>query len=140
MIDDQTRSDLITAALEVRPNAYAPYSKFKVGVALLGSDNKIYRGVNVENAIYRVTHGEQAAIVQAVLNSVRTFKAIAVAVDAAKPAWPCGQCRQDLAEFCDGDFEIIAVNEHGEVQQKTLDELLPERFGPKDLGIDPTDD
>jgi cytidine deaminase len=135
MIDDQTLNRLIDGALNIRLHAYAPYSKFKVGVALLAKSGEVYYGVNMENAIYRATHGESSALNQAIIADEREFVAIAVATDLPIPAVPCGQCRQDLREFNDGSLEIIAVNLQRKILRTTLEKLLPHSFGPEDLGV-----
>lgn len=115
--------NLTAAAWEVRERAYAPYSKFAVGAALLGSDGVIYRGCNVENLSYGLTIcAERGAICQAIAAGCRSFTALAVAADTQEPISPCGACRQVLAEF--GDLPIImATREKSE--RTALSILLP---------------
>ncbi|MES2705924.1 MAG: cytidine deaminase [Verrucomicrobiota bacterium] len=115
--------NLIAAAWEVRERAHAPYSKFAVGAALLGSDGVIYRGCNVENLSYGLTIcAERGAICQAIAAGCRSFTALAVAADTQEPISPCGACRQVLAEF--GDLPIImATREKSE--RTTLSILFP---------------
>jgi len=139
MITDEQETELIERARQNLPNAYAPYSKYKVGVALLG-EKGIYDGVNVEMVIHRATHGERMAIDNGVFAGERRFLAVAVVTDDPNNPYPCGQCRQDLAEFDDGTgfLEIIAANLQGDIKRTTLDKLLPDRFGPFNLGIDIT--
>lgn len=125
----QTLKELITRAHRVMTNAYAPYSKFRVGAAVLADNGEIYTGCNVENASYGLTLcAERAAIVKAVSEGARRMEAIAIsAVEAARPS-PCGACRQVMAEFMPPDAPVIIVNEDGLLEQFTLDELLPHRF------------
>lgn len=132
---------LIRIATEWRKKAYAPYSKYKVGVALFARDElgdpAIYGGANVETCVHHTSHAERVAIDQAVLEGYRNFVEIAVVTDDRKIAYPCGLCLQDLTEFDDGSgrLKIIAVNLKGDVRKSTLRELLPERFGPVNLGV-----
>ena len=123
---------LVAEARNALQKAYAPYSKFKVGAALLAKSGKIYSGANIENAIYRATHAEKFALDTAVFNGEKEFEAIAVAVD-GKPAFPCGQCLQDLTEFDDGKLVVLATNLERVVEKSTLAKLFPKRFGPKNL-------
>ena len=116
-------SALIPAAWEVRDRAYAPYSKFRVGAALLGADGVIYRGCNVENLSFGLTIcAERNAVAQAVAAGCREFTALVVVADTREPISPCGACRQVLAEF--GDLPILmATRETSE--ESTLGILLP---------------
>ncbi|MGD0015916.1 MAG: cytidine deaminase [Verrucomicrobiia bacterium] len=127
---------LIIAALAARRNAHAPYSRFRVGAALLTANGRIYTGVNVENASYGLTIcAERVAIGKAVSDGHRRFRAIAIAAPSANPA-PCGACRQVLAEF--GDCIVICVDSrHPRRQASTqarrvrvhqLADLLPHAF------------
>lgn len=124
---------LIEAALAVRHNAYAPYSKFYVGAAIEAADGRVFTGCNVENASYGATHcAEQVAITKAVSEGAREFVRIAISSQTSPPAAPCGICRQTLAEFCE-DIEIILVNPKGETSTVYLSGLLPHAFRPSDL-------
>jgi len=129
---------LIERAKSNRRMAYAPYSEYLVGVALLAESGKAYDGANMENCIHRCTHAERVAIDQAVFHGERRFSVIAVVTDSPEPAFPCGQCLQDLTEFDDGkgNLKIIAANLEGVVRESLLKELLPVRFGPANLGVD----
>ena len=126
--------DLIRLALDAREKAYAPYSRFAVGAALLCKDGSIYTGCNVENASFSPTCcAERTAVFKAVSEGKTEFCAIAVvggktgeAPDALCP--PCGVCRQVLSEFCGADFEIILADGKGGVSILTADQLLPHRF------------
>jgi len=125
-------SALIAAAQRVRQNAYAPYSQFLVGAALLGKSGRIYVGCNVENASYGLTVcAERNAVFTAVAAGEREFIALVVAGQSEK-VFPCGACRQVLAEFCD-DLPIRIVGEDGSQQETRLRVLLPHafRFSPR---------
>lgn len=119
---------LIAEARAVRRHAYAPYSRFRVGAALLTASSKIYTGVNVENASYGLTIcAERVAVGKAVSDGHRCFRAIAIAAPSANPT-PCGACRQVLAEF--GDCLVICVDSRHprRVRIHQLAELLPHAF------------
>ncbi|HJR92888.1 MAG TPA: cytidine deaminase [Acidimicrobiia bacterium] len=125
------RNDLIALAREAASNAYAPYSKFRVGAAVLSSDGLTYTGANVENAAYPATScAEATAIAHAVSSGVRKIEAVAVAcIDASSVAgaYPCGRCRQIMAEFGVDEVHVTAGS-GSKVMTHTLDELLPFRF------------
>jgi len=119
---------LLQAALDVRENAFAPYSKFKVGAALEGLDGRIHTGCNVENATYGLTMcAERVAVFKAVSEGARRFKRVAIAADTDKLTPPCGACRQILWEFC-GDVEIALVNPRGKIETYRLKDLFPKPF------------
>lgn len=128
-----TDTELMEYALQARQNAYAPYSGFAVGAALLCSDGTVYTGCNVENASYSVTCcAERSALFAAVSAGKRNFSAIAVAGGRQGESpdrlfMPCGVCRQALAEFCDSGLPVL-VSDCGEVRRYTLGELLPHGF------------
>ena len=126
---------MLDMAEEAMHHAYTPYSNFQVGACLRTSDGEYYLGCNIENATYTPTIcAERTAFFKAVYDGERAFSAIAVIGTGDLPAFPCGVCRQVMAEFCDADFVIITANRDlSTVVVKTLDEMLPERFGPKDL-------
>jgi cytidine deaminase len=114
---------LLTAAWETRDQAYAPYSNFHVGAALLAADGRIFTGCNVENLSYGLTNcAERVAIGAAVAAGVRKFLAVAVVADTSEPISPCGACRQVLAEF--GVPRILLANRSGQIEF-SLEELLP---------------
>ena len=119
---------LVARAAEFRSRAYAPYSGFAVGAALLGRSGRIYGGVNVENAAYPVgICAERAAIAAAVTSGERAFKALAVIADSPEVCAPCGMCRQMLMEF--PIERIILANTAGSLRVLTPEELLPLAFG-----------
>lgn len=133
--------DLIEMAMDARRLAYAPYSKFKVGAALLGSNGIIYMGCNVENSSYSATNcAERTAIFSAVAEGQKEFEAIAIVggnenASELEFCAPCGVCRQVMREFCNPkEFEIILARNTNDYKVFTLEELLPMSFGPEDLG------
>ena len=117
------RDALIKAAWEAREKAYAPYSNFAVGAALLAADGRVFPGCNVENISYGLTNcAERVAIGAAVAAGVTKFSAVAVVADTGVPISPCGACRQVLAEF--GVPVVILANREGSLEF-SLEELLP---------------
>ena len=126
--------ELIQQALKARKNAYAPYSKFAVGAALLTKNGKIYLGCNIESASFSPTCcAERVAFFNAVSNSEREFSAIAVvggniADKKLNPCSPCGVCRQVMSEFCSPDFKIILSDGEENIKVYNLGELLPLSF------------
>ena len=118
---------LLQAALSARERAYAPYSKFLVGAAVLATSGKIYTGCNIENASYGLTVcAERSALFAAVGAGEREFTALCVVGDTSAPISPCGACRQVMAEF--KVSRIILANLKGDVKEYTLEELLPYSF------------
>lgn len=134
------RKELVQMALDARKNAYAPYSHFQVGAALLAKSGQVIKGCNVENASYPAGNcAERTAIFKAVSEGQREFTAIAIAggaedADELDYCAPCGICRQVMREFCNPDtFEIILAKSCEEYQVYTLDALLPMSFGPENI-------
>ena len=121
---------LIAAAAAARANAYAPYSRFPVGAALLMEDGSIWAGANVENCIPALsTCAERNAMTAAASAGLRKPRAVAVITDTSPPARPCGLCRQTLSEFArEEDLPILMTNTQGEREETTLSKLLPDRF------------
>ena len=120
-------------ALGAMTRAYAPYSAFRVGAALLGSDGSITEGCNVENAAYPAgICAERGAVAAAVARGVRTFEAIAIATEADEPTPPCGMCRQVLEEFAP-HLQVVSITRDGREAHWTMDDLLPRAFTPKSL-------
>lgn len=123
---------LLNSAIEARKFAYAPYSGYKVGAALLATDGRVFTGCNVENAAYgNAMCAERTALFKAVSEGARAFSAIAIAGSGSAP-FPCGACRQSLYEFAP-QLRVL-VTWDGQVRKTTLDALLPEGFGPASLG------
>ncbi len=129
---DDIRQTLIERALAVRRWAYAPYSHYHVGAALLAASGRIYDGINVENAAYGSSIcAERTALVKAVSEGERQFEALAVVTD--NGGSPCGSCRQMLAEF-GLDLQVLLLNGEGAVvRETTLRDLLPDAFTPESL-------
>lgn len=123
---------LIRKAFEARENSYSPYSGFRVGAALLCGDGTVYTGCNIENRAYGPTNcAERTAFFKAVSEGRREFAAIAIVGGSGEPEWcyPCGVCRQVMAEFCSAEeFQIICAKSEEEYQMFTLGELLPVMF------------
>jgi cytidine deaminase len=134
MLTPERKQQLIEAAAQARQQAYAPYSNYLVGAALLTKDGQVFAGANVENAVYPLTIcAERSAVVNAVSNGHQAFEAIAVVTKDA--ATPCGSCRQVLAEF-GLEIAVIIANQQGQVQHElTTADLLPHSFGPINLEI-----
>jgi cytidine deaminase len=132
MLTAELRQQLIQSAQQVRQWAYAPYSHYHVGAALLSTSGKIYDGVNVENAAYPTSMcAERVALFKAVSEGERQFTAIAVVTDNAGS--PCGACRQALSEFGLQLIVLIADGQGQLIKELPLAELLPGAFGPDDL-------
>lgn len=132
MITDEIRQKLIHQAMEAWQRAYAPYSEYAVGAALLTETGKIYEGVNIENAVYPLTIcGERVAVFKAVSEGERSFSAIAVVTK--NGGTPCGSCRQVLAEFGLDTVVLVADLQGNLLHELTVAELLPHAFGEADL-------
>ena len=132
MLRPEERQRLIDAARKARGRAYAPYSHYAVGAAILTASGKIYTGANVENAVYPLgLCAERVALFKAVSEGEREFRAVAVV--SRNGGSPCGACRQALREF-GLDWDIVVADEQGQVLLETdLATLLPESFSAKDL-------
>ena len=130
--------ELCREAIDAMKNAYAPYSGYKVGAALLTEKGKLFAGCNIENAAYTPTVcAERVAFFNAISSGERNFTAIAVAggkdgvINGAFP--PCGVCRQVMAEFCAPDFTVLVVTGEDSYKKYTLNELFPQAFTPKNI-------
>lgn len=134
-MNESNITELVQAASEAREAAYAPYSRFLVGCALLAG-GRMYRGANIENASYGLAIcAERSACVAAVMDGIRIIDAVAIVSSASPPAAPCGMCLQTLAEFC-GDpraLYVVLQNLQGERRELTLAELLPHAFTKSQL-------
>lgn len=139
LINESTCRDLITAAIDMLKRSYVPYSKFRVGAALLTKDNKIYTGCNIENATYTPTNcAERTAFFKAVSEGETEFKAIAVVggLQGILKDYcpPCGVCRQVMMEFCNPEkFLVILAKSPEDYWVYTLADLLPMGFSPLNL-------
>lgn len=128
-----THKRLVTIARNARKNSYSPYSKFRVGAALLAKDGKVFTGCNIENSSFGLTIcAERTAIFKAVSEGYSRFKAIAIATDQSEFIAPCGACRQVIADLA-GDIDFIMSNKRGGLMVMKISELLPFPFGPKNL-------
>lgn len=131
--------ELIQRAVSAREYSYSPYSRYRVGAALLTEDGRVYTGCNIENAAYGPSVcAERTAFWKAVSEGKREFTKIAIAGSPEGPlaqfAFPCGVCRQVMMEFCDpGAFQILIAGPRDEYEKYTLKELLPQGFGPSNL-------
>ncbi|KAF8240365.1 cytidine deaminase [Tricholoma matsutake] len=154
-LSDEERKNLIETAFDAKKGSYSPYSKFPVGAALLAIDGTYITGANIENASYGGTIcAERTAIVKAVSEGRRSFLGLAVVTDVPSPISPCGLCRQVLREFLPLDAPILLVPgdypqsepsmedekkpgkvTEGGVRETTLEELLPDSFGPEELEL-----
>lgn len=124
--------ELMKVAIEARQNAYAPYSHFAVGAALLAESGRFYTGCNIENASYGLTCcAERNAIFAAVGAGERRFKMLAVAADSPEPVAPCGACRQVIVEF--GIPLVVMGNLKEATKTMTAEELLPYGFGQESM-------
>lgn len=122
-------NDLLKLASAVKENAYAPYSGFRVGAAVLMESGRVFTGVNIENASYGATCcAERTAIFKAVSERDTVIRAIAIASDSEEFVYPCGICRQVIAEFGNEDTKVICGRKNGEFRVHTLDEILPHAF------------
>ena len=131
---------LAQTAVDAKEMSYAPYSKFRVGAAILTKSGKIYMGCNIESAAYSPTCcAERTALVKAVSEGEREFDAIAVAGSAdggeAQYCYPCGVCRQFLKEFSKDDMPVIVAKTADDYRVHRFDEILPYGFGPENLTI-----
>jgi cytidine deaminase len=119
---------LLQAALDVRENAHAPFSKFKVGAAIEDESGRIFTGCNVENATYGLTVcAERVAVFKSISEGARKFRRVAVAADTDLLTPPCGACRQILWEFC-GDIEVTLINLQGKTEKFQMKDLFPRPF------------
>ncbi len=126
-------ADLVTIARRARRNAHAPYSRFRVGAAVL-ADGEVHAGANVENASYGLTLcAERVAVGAAVASGARRLAAVAVASGTDEPTPPCGACLQTLAEFGGADLPVVLAGKGGRRVETTLGELLPRAFSKRFL-------
>lgn len=127
---------LIEEAKKAREKAYVPYSKFGVGAALLTTDGKVYHGCNIENAAYSMCNcAERTALFKAYSEGDRKIQMMAVVADTDRPCSPCGACRQVISELCPRDMKVFLTNMKGDIQEITVEDLLPGAFSPEDLHV-----
>lgn len=139
-LTQKTIQELIAAAIDARKKSYSPYSHYQVGAALLAIDGQVITGCNIENASYSPTNcAERTAFFKAVSEGITQFSAIAIVGSPkgdslSQYAYPCGVCRQVMMEFCSpSDFHIIVAKSEDDYRVITLQDLLPEGFGPDNL-------
>ncbi|MDT0162048.1 MULTISPECIES: cytidine deaminase [Bacillaceae] len=125
---------LIEEAKKARDKAYVPYSNFPVGAALLTEDGKVYHGCNIENAAYSMCNcAERTALFKAYSEGDKKYTAMAVVADTERPVPPCGACRQVISELCPNTMKVVLANLKGDINELTVEELLPGAFSPEDL-------
>jgi len=130
-VSTNTFDDLLALARDARGRAYAPYSHFQVGAAVLTRDGRQFSGCNVENAAYGLCNcAERTALFSAIAAGCRPgdFAALAVIADTRGPVSPCGSCRQVMSELCDDTMPVLLTNLHGDLQETTVAALLPGSF------------
>lgn len=129
VLDDTQLTALVAAADQVRRRAYAPYSNFAVGAAVVSADGRVFLGCNVENASFGLSLcAERAALAAAVAGGVRQVTAVVIVADARVPPAPCGACRQWMAELGSQSMEVVAANLKGDIHRYELGRLLPHAF------------
>ncbi len=134
-VDARMLERVFDAAIAAQDRAYAPYSRFSVGAAILAEDGELYAGCNVENAAYPVgTCAEAGAIAAMIAGGARRIVTIVISGDGEALVTPCGACRQRIREFADGEVAVHIAGRHGIRQVFTVSELLPASFGPGHLG------
>ena len=129
-------NELAKVAIEARNLSYSPYSKFKVGAALLCKDGKVFKGANIENSSYPLCMcAERNALYNAMMNGYKKedFVALAIAAETDEPCSPCGACRQVISELFPRDGVIVLANLKGDVKETNIEELLPFAFSGDDL-------
>lgn len=128
--------NMLRMATEARERAYAPYSHFRVGACVKAGSGAYYFGCNIENAALTPTNcAERTAMFRAVYEGERQFEAIAIISDSLNNTYPCGVCRQALAEFCDPDMPVICADRDGNYEVVELGELIPMAFTKADMDI-----
>ncbi len=124
-----TENELVKMAVEAKEKAYAPYSGFRVGAALVAGSGNVYTGANIENISFGATNcAERTAVFKAVFEGDTKIEKIAIASDSPDYIYPCGICRQVLAEFGGRDMKVLCSKPNGDFKELTLEELLPNAF------------
>ncbi len=135
IVRTKTIETMLETAKTARNNAYAPYSNFKVGAAILADNGEIYSGCNVENAAYPLGQCAEASAISAMIaGGGKKIDKILIVKQASGKIAPCGGCRQKISEFATDNTEILVQNKNGKITSYNLQELLPIAFGKKDLG------
>ena len=130
------KEELVKKAVDARELSYSPYSRFKVGAALLTKDGQVFVGANIENSSYPLCMcAERNALYNAMMHGYKKddFEALALAADTKKPCSPCGACRQVISELFPSDKPIYMANIKGDIQETNVPELLPFAFSEDDL-------
>lgn len=131
VIDEQT---LFTKAITAMDNAYAPYSHYSVGAAIIMEDDSVYTGVNIENASYGLTNcAERTAIFKEISEGHRKIKSIIIVNGTQEMSKPCGACRQVLSEFMGPDGQVFLANRNNDYKEFTFSQILPLAFSDKDM-------
>ncbi|KAI9483952.1 MAG: cytidine deaminase [Benjaminiella poitrasii] len=134
VLQGDEKSELFKLAIEAKETSYSPYSKFRVGAALLAEDGTFFKGCNVENASYGAAIcAERTAYVKAVSEGHQKFRALAVSTDQADFVSPCGICRQFISEFSSTSMPVFFLNKKGESKEFTVGQLLPFAFTSDDM-------
>ncbi|WP_017755823.1 cytidine deaminase [Calidifontibacillus oryziterrae] len=134
MVKELNLKALTEHAKKARDLAYVPYSKFKVGAALLTESNQVFTGCNIENAAYSLCNcAERTALFKAYSDGETVYKAMVVIADTERPVSPCGACRQVMSELCLPTMPVYLTNLKGNVYETTVQELLPGAFAAEDL-------
>lgn len=138
MLQKDIIEKLYDFAYKARLNSYSPYSKFKVGAAVLLNDNNIIVGTNVENASYGLANcAERTALFTCIANGYKKkdIKAILIVADTDAPCSPCGACRQVICELMDKDCDVVLTNLKNDIKELSVKELLPFSFSKEDLNV-----
>ncbi|UQS84384.1 cytidine deaminase [Bombilactobacillus thymidiniphilus] len=129
--------ELLAIATKVLDNAYAPYSHFSVGAALLTTKGEVFTGCNIENSSYGLTNcAERTALFKAISDGERDFSTLLVTGNTDGPISPCGACRQVISELCDPKMPVFLSNQKGQIAEATVEQLLPGAFVGEDLNHD----
>jgi cytidine deaminase len=134
-LENMDPKELVEIAREAKENAYEPYSEYSVGAAVLTTDGRVFKGVNIENITYDMcSHAERTAIKSAIANGERDFQCLAISTESEGGEPPCGTCRQFLAEFCGDEFVVYSdIGESDNYEEYRLGDIFPHAFRPKDV-------
>ncbi len=133
-VNNYEPKELVMQAVKAKDNAYAPYSNFHVGAAIIADNGKTYTGCNVENASYGATIcAERTAVVKAISDRAKKILAIAISSDSNRITMPCGICRQVISEFCSPETPLYLSNQKGDFETFRFDKILPNAFKQSDM-------